>query len=240
MRQPRSPPLPRLLPAAFLVVADEQFGRQIPFAFLEKVREEWQQKWAEKGPAAAAHSLDKSFGPRLKYWMEYCEQHPEELSKVASVQKKVRGGRAGGAGDASCGQPCVVACWTAERVGCARGWRMGQGRHIPVHDISCCGCQQAVAAGEATRGADRISRGLLVVHPPKPKPKPPDLPCPPACLQVDEVKNIMVGAGRAADACCRAGQRSCCTGGPAAVEVGGNSTLCCFEQYLRGACTAMP
>ena len=77
-------------PAAFLVVADEQFGRQIPFAFLERVREEWQQKWAEKGPAATAHSLDKSFGPRLKHWMEYCEQHPEELSKVASVQKKVR------------------------------------------------------------------------------------------------------------------------------------------------------
>lgn len=30
-----------------------------------------------------------SYSPRLKYWMEYCEQHPEELSKVASVQKKV-------------------------------------------------------------------------------------------------------------------------------------------------------
>ncbi len=28
--------------------------------------------------------------PRLKYWMEYCEAHPEELSKVAAVQKKVR------------------------------------------------------------------------------------------------------------------------------------------------------
>lgn len=72
------------------MVADEQFGRQIPFAFLERVREEWEAKWAEKGPGAAAHSLDKSFGPRLKHWMEYCEQHPEELSKVASVQKKVR------------------------------------------------------------------------------------------------------------------------------------------------------
>lgn len=73
----------------FMVVADEQFGRQIPFAFLERVREEWQQKWADKGETAAAHALDKSFGPRLKHWMEYCEQHPEELSKVANVQKKV-------------------------------------------------------------------------------------------------------------------------------------------------------
>jgi len=79
-----------------MVVADEAFGRQIPFAFLERVREEWQQKWAEKGPSAVAHSLDKSFGPRLKHWMEYCEQHPEELSKVASVQKKVGQGASGG------------------------------------------------------------------------------------------------------------------------------------------------
>ena len=28
--------------------------------------------------------------PRLKYWMDYCQEHPEEISKVASVQKKVR------------------------------------------------------------------------------------------------------------------------------------------------------
>lgn len=55
--------LPRFAcPAAFLVVADEAFGRQIPFAFLEKVKEEWFAKWAEKGTAALAHSLDKSFG----------------------------------------------------------------------------------------------------------------------------------------------------------------------------------
>lgn len=73
----------------YLVVADEEYGRQIPFAFLERVRDEFQAKYAEKGKTAAGHSLDKSFGPKLKAQMEYCMQHPEELSKVASVQKKV-------------------------------------------------------------------------------------------------------------------------------------------------------
>lgn len=73
----------------FLVVADEAFGRQVPFAFLDKAKEEWFEKWVEKGPNATAHSLDKSFGPRLKYWMEWCEEHPEEVNKVAAVQKKV-------------------------------------------------------------------------------------------------------------------------------------------------------
>ena len=28
--------------------------------------------------------------PRLKYWMDYCQEHPDEMNKVASVQRKVR------------------------------------------------------------------------------------------------------------------------------------------------------
>ena len=46
----------------FLAVADEAYGRTIPFAFVEKVRDEWFAKWADKGASASAHSLDKSFG----------------------------------------------------------------------------------------------------------------------------------------------------------------------------------
>ena len=48
--------------AAYLVVADEKYGRQIPFAFLERTREEFQSKFAERARTAAAHSFDKSFG----------------------------------------------------------------------------------------------------------------------------------------------------------------------------------
>lgn len=36
------------LSAAFLAVADEAFGRQVPFSFLDKVKEEWFEKWVEK------------------------------------------------------------------------------------------------------------------------------------------------------------------------------------------------
>eukprot|EP00884_Botryococcus_braunii_P002298 jgi/Botrbrau1/12069/Bobra.0295s0024.1 len=73
----------------FLVVADEGFGRQIPFAFLEKVKEEFLQKFGAEAQTKAAHSLDSSFGPRLHYWMDYCMEHPDELNKISSVQKKV-------------------------------------------------------------------------------------------------------------------------------------------------------
>ncbi|KAL6751241.1 R-SNARE protein, VAMP72-family [Haematococcus lacustris] len=73
----------------YLVVADEAYGRQIPFAFLERVRDEFDEKYADKGRASPAHSLDRAFGPRLKSHMDYCMAHPEEISKVAAVQKRV-------------------------------------------------------------------------------------------------------------------------------------------------------
>uniref|UniRef100_A0A7S0RW97 V-SNARE coiled-coil homology domain-containing protein n=1 Tax=Chlamydomonas leiostraca TaxID=1034604 RepID=A0A7S0RW97_9CHLO len=73
----------------YLVVADEAYGRQIPFAFLERVRDEFEEKYADKGRLSPAHSLDRTFGPRLKSHMEYCMAHPEEISKIAAVQKKV-------------------------------------------------------------------------------------------------------------------------------------------------------
>lgn len=73
----------------YLAVADEAYGRQIPFAFLERVRDEFEEKYAEKARTAPAHSLDRTFGLRLKSHMEYCMAHPEEISKIAAVQKKV-------------------------------------------------------------------------------------------------------------------------------------------------------
>lgn len=59
-----SPALTRCkhLHAAYLVVADEAYGRQIPFAFLERVRDEFEEKFADKGRASPAHSLDRTFG----------------------------------------------------------------------------------------------------------------------------------------------------------------------------------
>jgi len=73
----------------FLGVADEAYGRQIPFAFLERMRDAFLEKFAEKGRTAAPQSLDKTFGPVIKREMDYCMQHPEEISKTASIHRKV-------------------------------------------------------------------------------------------------------------------------------------------------------
>lgn len=49
--------------AAYLVVADEEYGRQIPFAFLERVQDDFKRKFGGgKADTAIAHSLDKEFG----------------------------------------------------------------------------------------------------------------------------------------------------------------------------------
>jgi vesicle-associated membrane protein 7 len=73
----------------FLVVADEAYGRQIPFAFLERLRDAFLEKFADRGRTAPVDSLNNSFGPIIKRQMEYCRDHPEEISKMVSVQRKV-------------------------------------------------------------------------------------------------------------------------------------------------------
>lgn len=73
----------------FLVVADEAYGRQIPFAFLERLRDAFVEKSADRARTAPENSLNSSFGPTIKRQMEYCRDHPEEISKMVSVQRKV-------------------------------------------------------------------------------------------------------------------------------------------------------
>ncbi|KAK7255924.1 hypothetical protein RIF29_29352 [Crotalaria pallida] len=74
----------------YCVVAVESAGRQIPIAFLERVKEDFTKKYAGgKAATAAAHSLNKEFGPKLKEQMQYCVDHPEEISKLAKVKAQV-------------------------------------------------------------------------------------------------------------------------------------------------------
>jgi hypothetical protein len=44
------------------VVADEAYGRQIPFAYLERLRDAFVEKAPDRGQAAPENSLNASFG----------------------------------------------------------------------------------------------------------------------------------------------------------------------------------
>ena len=50
----------------YLVVADEGYGRNIPFHFLDRVKEEFARQWAVKALTAPACSLNSAFGRKLK------------------------------------------------------------------------------------------------------------------------------------------------------------------------------
>ncbi|KAI4341613.1 hypothetical protein MLD38_026313 [Melastoma candidum] len=74
----------------YCVVAVESVGRQIPMAFLERIKEEFSKKYGGgKAAAVAAKGLNKEFGPKLKEQMQYCVDNPEEVSKLAKVKAQV-------------------------------------------------------------------------------------------------------------------------------------------------------
>ncbi|CAK9162385.1 unnamed protein product [Ilex paraguariensis] len=76
-----------LLYESYCVVAVESAGRQLPMAFLERIKEDFTKKYGGgKAATAVANSLNREFGPKLKEQMQYCVDHPEEISKLAKVK----------------------------------------------------------------------------------------------------------------------------------------------------------
>ncbi|URE32630.1 vesicle-associated membrane protein [Musa troglodytarum] len=93
----------------FLVVADEAVGRSVPFVFLERVKEDFMQRYGASidggGPHpladededddlfedrfSIAYNLDREFGPSLKEHMQYCTNHPEEMSKLSKLRAQI-------------------------------------------------------------------------------------------------------------------------------------------------------
>ncbi|KAJ6311341.1 hypothetical protein OIU77_013164 [Salix suchowensis] len=93
----------------FLVVADEFVGRGVSFVFLERVKDDFNQRYGasiknEAHPLAddddddddlfedrfsIAYNLDREFGPRLKEHMQYCMNHPEEISKLSKLKAQI-------------------------------------------------------------------------------------------------------------------------------------------------------
>ncbi|GKB62184.1 vesicle-associated membrane protein 727 [Tanacetum coccineum] len=78
----------------FLVVADESLGRSVPFVFLERVKDDFKQRYG--GSIASDHPLgdesdDDLFEDRpiLKEHMDYCLNHPGEMSKLSKLKAQI-------------------------------------------------------------------------------------------------------------------------------------------------------
>lgn len=94
----------------FLAVADESMGRGVPFVFLERVKDDFKQQYGDSIKADGSHpladdededddlfedrfsiayNLDREFGPKLKEHMQYCMNHPDEISKLSKVKAQI-------------------------------------------------------------------------------------------------------------------------------------------------------
>ncbi|CAN7137516.1 hypothetical protein BRARA_D02004 [Brassica rapa] len=74
----------------YCVVAVDSAGREIPMAFLERVKEDFNTRYGGgKAATAQPNSLNKEFGSKLKEHMQYCMDHPDEISKLAKVKAQV-------------------------------------------------------------------------------------------------------------------------------------------------------
>lgn len=74
----------------YLAVAGEEFGRQVPFAFLERVRDDFQHRYpGGRADLAAGHSLDAEFSPRLQQHMAFVLANPDEAKRVSRIKGEV-------------------------------------------------------------------------------------------------------------------------------------------------------
>lgn len=106
---------------------DEAFGRQIPFAFLDRVSEDFMTGFANKGKSAAPHSLDRSFGAKLKQHM--VRRAPREgayrclTCRLALLPTAVDSSRDGSAATSKscfcCTSPCHTWQFTGLRLHCS-------------------------------------------------------------------------------------------------------------------------
>jgi len=73
-------------PYIFCVVADQDYGRSVPFACLQRVKEDFIGRYGTSGT-----NLDRvqEFQGRLREHMNWCMMNPGQFDKVAEVQRKV-------------------------------------------------------------------------------------------------------------------------------------------------------
>jgi len=61
----------------FLCMADEDFGRRLPFTFLDDVIKRWMNAYGNRGLTALAYGMNEDFSRTLQKQMEYFSSNPD-------------------------------------------------------------------------------------------------------------------------------------------------------------------
>jgi len=72
----------------FLCMADEEFGRRVPFAFLEDIKNRFFSTYGDRGKTAMAFQMNEDFSRILKSQMDYYSNNPN-ADKIKQIQGEV-------------------------------------------------------------------------------------------------------------------------------------------------------
>jgi len=76
----------------YLCMADEEFGRRIPFAFLEDMKSRFKSTYAERGKSALAFAMNEDFARVMKNLMDYYSANPnaDKINKLKGEVDEVK------------------------------------------------------------------------------------------------------------------------------------------------------
>jgi len=77
----------------YLCMADEAFGRRIPFAFLEDLKNRFKASYGDRGKTAIAFAMNEDFSRVMKNLMDYYSHNPnaDKLNQVKGEVEEVKG-----------------------------------------------------------------------------------------------------------------------------------------------------
>eukprot|EP00271_Cylindrocystis_brebissonii_P015646 TRINITY_DN385_c0_g7_i1.p1 TRINITY_DN385_c0_g7~~TRINITY_DN385_c0_g7_i1.p1 ORF type:complete len:230 (-),score=48.08 TRINITY_DN385_c0_g7_i1:106-795(-) len=74
---------------AYMALTDEGYPKATTFAFLDRIRADFESSMKSKAASAQPLGLNKEYGPKLKEHMKFVLEHPEEMNKLAKIQAQV-------------------------------------------------------------------------------------------------------------------------------------------------------
>jgi vesicle-associated membrane protein 7 len=72
----------------YLCMADEEFGRRLPFAFLEDIKNRFKSTYADRGKTALAYGMNADFSRVLQNQMDYYSNNPN-ADRITRVRNEI-------------------------------------------------------------------------------------------------------------------------------------------------------
>ena len=73
----------------FMCMADGDFGRRLPFAFIDDIVRRWTETYADRGQTALAYGMNEDFSRVLHRQMDFFSRNLGEADRVHRVQGEI-------------------------------------------------------------------------------------------------------------------------------------------------------